>query len=42
MVDAEPGDISAEHPEALWREVLRRQRGTLAMMATYPEDASLN
>ncbi|EFL02221.1 YqgE/AlgH family protein [Streptomyces sp. SID4926] len=42
VVDAEPGDISAEHPEALWREVLRRQRGTLAMMATYPEDASLN
>ncbi|WP_435245768.1 YqgE/AlgH family protein [Streptomyces sp. NRRL F-5630] len=42
VVDAEPGDISAERPEALWREVLRRQRGTLAMMATYPEDASLN
>lgn len=36
LVDAEPGDISAPHPEGLWRAVLRRQTGALAMLATYP------
>ena len=29
-------------PERLWRSVLRRQRGELAMVATYPDDPSLN
>lgn len=29
-------------PEGLWREVLRRQRSELAMVATYPDDPSLN
>ena len=29
-------------PERLWREVLRRQRNELAMVATYPDDPSLN
>ena len=29
-------------PERLWREVLRRQRSELAMVATYPDDPSLN
>ncbi|MBB4925460.1 YqgE/AlgH family protein [Kitasatospora kifunensis] len=42
LVDAEPGDISCLRPELLWRAVLRRQRGALAMLATYPEDPTLN
>jgi putative transcriptional regulator len=42
VVDSEPGDVSAPDPEGLWRAVLRRQRSELAMVATYPDDASLN
>ncbi|MFF7636569.1 YqgE/AlgH family protein [Kitasatospora sp. NPDC008050] len=42
LVDAEPGDIFCPRPELLWRAVLRRQRGALAMLATYPEDPTLN
>lgn len=42
VVESEPGDVSVPEPEGLWRAVLRRQRGELAMVATYPEDPSLN
>ncbi|MEV3872383.1 YqgE/AlgH family protein [Streptomyces sp. NPDC049906] len=42
VVESEPGDVSAPDPERLWRAVLRRQRGELAMVATYPDDPSLN
>lgn len=42
VVDSEPGDVSAPDPERLWRAVLRRQRNELAMVATYPDDPSLN
>ncbi|WP_336322890.1 YqgE/AlgH family protein [Streptomyces lavendofoliae] len=42
VVDSEPGDVSSPRPEGLWREVLRRQRSELAMIATYPDDPSLN
>jgi putative transcriptional regulator len=42
VVESEPGDVSAPEPERLWRTVLRRQRGSLAMLATYPDDPSLN
>ncbi|MFF8829850.1 YqgE/AlgH family protein [Streptomyces sp. NPDC015131] len=42
VVDSEPGDVSSPRPEGLWRQVLRRQRGELAMIATYPDDPSLN
>jgi putative transcriptional regulator len=42
VVDSEPGDVSSPHPEGLWRAVLRRQRSKLAMIATYPDDPSLN
>lgn len=42
VVDSEPGDVSSPHPEGLWRAVLRRQRSALAMIATYPDDPSLN
>lgn len=42
VVESEPGDVSAPEPEGLWRAVLRRQRSELAMVATYPDDATLN
>lgn len=42
VVDSEPGDVSAPDPQRLWRAVLRRQRGELALVATYPDDPSLN
>jgi putative transcriptional regulator len=42
VVESEPGDVSAPDPERLWRAVLRRQRSELAMVATYPDDPSLN
>lgn len=42
VVDSEPGDVSTPEPEGMWRSVLRRQRGELAMVATYPDDPSLN
>ncbi|KRV47704.1 hypothetical protein AQ490_04785 [Wenjunlia vitaminophila] len=42
LVDSEPGDVFSPSPERLWRSVLRRQRGELAMVATYPDDPSLN
>jgi putative transcriptional regulator len=42
VVESEPGDVSSPDPDRLWRSVLRRQRGELAMVATYPDDPSLN
>jgi putative transcriptional regulator len=42
VVESEPGDVSHPEPEQLWRSVLRRQRSELAMVATYPDDPSLN
>ena len=42
VVGAETADIFAESPADLWRQVLRRQRGDLAFVSTYPDDPSLN
>jgi putative transcriptional regulator len=42
VVDAEAGDALSPAPEHLWRAVLRRQRGTLALFASYPADPSMN
>jgi putative transcriptional regulator len=36
------GDAFSERPEHLWRAVLRRQGGDLAMVSTYLDDPSLN
>lgn len=41
-VDSRPSDVLTEEPESLWREVLRRQGGSLAMVATFPPDPRLN
>ena len=42
VVDSEPRDPFSDAPHRLWREVLRRQRGELALVSTYPEDPALN
>lgn len=42
VVPPEPGDPFVVEPEQLWREVLRRQGGDLALVSTFPEDPSLN
>ena len=42
VLSAESGDVFAEDPDSLWPDVLRRQGGELAFVATFPEDPSLN
>jgi malate dehydrogenase (oxaloacetate-decarboxylating) len=42
VLPAEPGDVFAGDPDRLWRQVLRRQDGDLAFMATYPDDPTMN
>lgn len=42
LLDARTRDPFSGEPESLWREVLRRQGGDLALVATYPEDPTLN
>jgi putative transcriptional regulator len=42
VVDAEPRDPFTDAPQLLWRQVLRRQRGDLAFVSTFPEDPTLN
>lgn len=42
VVDTHDGDALCADPDGLWQRVLRRQRGTLAMFAAYPEDPSAN
>ena len=42
VLPAEPGDVFAVDPDRLWRQVLRRQDGDLAFLATYPDDPTLN
>jgi putative transcriptional regulator len=42
VVDAEARDPFTDAPDELWRTVLRRQRGELAFLSTYPDTPSLN
>jgi len=42
VVTMHPDDPFAEKPERLCRDVLRRQRGRLALFSNYPEDATVN
>jgi putative transcriptional regulator len=42
VLEAEPDDVFAPEPEELWSDVLRRQGGALAVLATMPPDPSLN
>lgn len=42
LAPAEDRDLFSTTPDTLWRQVLRRQPGPVAMLATMPEDAALN
>ncbi len=42
VVAGEARDPFSADPASLWREVLRRQRGELAYVASYPEDPADN
>ncbi|MEA2931784.1 MAG: putative transcriptional regulator [Actinomycetota bacterium] len=42
VVDADPGDALSPEPDELWRDVLRRQKGTVSLFADYPEDPAMN
>jgi putative transcriptional regulator len=42
VVDPAPGDAFTLDPDRAWRTVLRRQRGELAFLSTFPEDPALN
>jgi putative transcriptional regulator len=42
VLPGEPQDVFIDDPERLWRLVLRRQGGDLALVATFPDDPSLN
>jgi hypothetical protein len=35
-------DVWAERPDLLWRSVLRRQPGYLAVVSSYPPDPTMN
>jgi putative transcriptional regulator len=42
VLPAQPADVFAGDPERLWRQVLRRQEGDLAFLATFPDDPAMN
>jgi putative transcriptional regulator len=42
VVDARDGDAFSTQPDHLWKSVLRRQRGSLALVAAYPADPAMN
>ena len=42
VVDAEAEDPFSAKPDELWKRVLRRQPGPLALVASYPDDPNMN
>jgi putative transcriptional regulator len=42
VVDTAAGDLFSAHPEDLWRDVLRRQKGDVALLAFTPRDPRAN
>jgi putative transcriptional regulator len=42
VVDVAPDDVFSESPDDLWRDVLRRQRGRVALFAHAPLDPTAN
>jgi len=42
VVESEARDAFTPEPEALWSTVLRRQRGNLAFVASFPDDPTMN
>jgi putative transcriptional regulator len=42
VLPADPGDPMSDDPEQLWKKVLRRQGGKLALVGALPPDPTLN
>ncbi|PRY00393.1 YqgE/AlgH family protein [Allonocardiopsis opalescens] len=42
VLPGDSGDVFAADPARLWPDVLRRQGGEMALLATFPDDPSLN
>lgn len=42
VVASNPRDAFSDEPLGLWRTVLRRQGGDLALVSTYPDDPTMN
>jgi putative transcriptional regulator len=42
ILEALPDDAFCDDPDELWKQVLRRQGGSLALVAAYPDDPMLN
>ncbi|WP_106586758.1 YqgE/AlgH family protein [Murinocardiopsis flavida] len=42
VLSATPDDVFCDEPGGLWAQVLRRQGGELALLATFPDDPTLN
>ena len=42
VIEASESDLVHASPENLWRDVLRRQDNDLRMLATYPDDPTMN
>ena len=42
VIDAVAGDVMTDDPRALWHDVLQRQGGRRAMLASYPPTPSVN
>ncbi len=42
VVEATPDDVLCAEPDALWRQVMRRQGGRLAAHSLFPDDVSAN
>ncbi len=42
VVDSHPDDALSGQPDELWENVLRRQRGPVAMFANFPPNPAMN
>ena len=42
VVESEASDVYGAEPDGLWRQVLRRQVGELAVVASFPDDPTMN
>lgn len=42
VVDADASDPFSDHPDELWKRVLRRQKGSLRFVAYFPDDPMQN
>lgn len=42
VLESRQGDVLSADPEGLWRRIMRRQGGWMAVLAGHPLDASLN